>query len=190
MTSLKSSHQSLSRTIRRSALGMTAGACVLLLAACGSDATVDNSDNSSTVPSVTTSTAKPSDAPTPVNPEDAQGNAGDNQANGGAAQDGNVNEVDQVPTQASRTPEDEKYLSMLKDKGVDVTKAEGSDKTGGLEDQVIAAGRAHCEAKKDNKPDIFLPVAAGQLTTMGVYQGEPQEAEKIMQDAATEAYCQ
>lgn len=190
MLSSRSSRWASRSTSRRSALAVSAGACAILLAACGSGATVDNSEESSSVPSVTTSTAKPSDAPTSETPQDAQGGSGDGQAAGGSAEDGGVNEVDQVPTEAQRTPEDGKYLTILQDEGIDVSKADGAGNPGGLEDQLIAAGRAHCEAKNAGKPDVFLPVAAGQISSMGVYEGEPQKAEQIMQDAATKAYCQ
>ena len=174
-------------------------ACVALLSlgaltACGDDETVDNSTESS-VPSVSA----------PESDEDKDGKDGDGESGssstegsdapgsagqGGApAHDGGVDEVDEIPTGAQRSDKDKDFLNRLKDGGIDLTKADDASDIGGLEDQVIAAGQAHCTAEGGGKADVYTPLAAGQLKENGVIDGDPKKAEEAIRNAAKSAYC-
>ena len=178
-------------------------ACVALLSlgaltACGDDETVDNSTESS-VPSVSAPESESK------SDEDKDGKDGDGESGssstegsdapgsagqGGApAHDGGVDEVDEIPTGAQRSDKDKDFLNRLKDGGIDLTKADDASDIGGLEDQVIAAGQAHCTAEGGGKADVYTPLAAGQLKENGVIDGDPKKAEEAIRNAAKSAYC-
>lgn len=177
-------------------------ACAALLSlatltACGGDETVDNSAESTTVPSVTesaTETEKSDD-----DKDDKDGESGSSEGNdapepagdrGGApAQDGAVDEVDDIPSGAQRSDEDKDFLKRLKDSGIDLAKANDAAEIGGLEDQLIAAGHAHCTAEGGGQADVYTPLAAGQLEANGVIDGDPKKAEDAIRKAAKSAYC-
>lgn len=188
------------RTSRGAVVG---AACVALLSlgaltACGDDETVDNSTESS-VPSVSASESESK------SDEDKDGKDGDGESGssstegsdapgsagqGGApAHDGGVDEVDEIPTGAQRSDKDKDFLNRLKDGGIDLTKADDASDIGGLEDQVIAAGQAHCTAEGGGKADVYTPLAAGQLKENGVIDGDPKKAEEAIRNAAKSAYC-
>ncbi len=200
------------RTSRGAVVG---AACVALLSlgaltACGDDETVDNSTESS-VPSVSASesgaksdedksdkvkTDKDSkdggkdgdgeSGSSSTEGSDAPGSAGQG---GAPAHDGGVDEVDEIPTGAQRSDKDKDFLNRLKDGGIDLTKADDASDIGGLEDQVIAAGQAHCTAEGGGKADVYTPLAAGQLKENGVIDGDPKKAEEAIRNAAKSAYC-
>lgn len=195
------------RTSRGAVVG---AACVALLSlgaltACGDDETVDNSTESS-VPSVSASESgsksdegkdgkdskdedKDSDGESgssSTEGSDAPGSAGQG---GAPAHDGGVDEVDEIPTGAQRSDKDKDFLNRLKDGGIDLTKADDASDIGGLEDQVIAAGQAHCTAEGGGKADVYTPLAAGQLKENGVIDGDPKKAEEAIRNAAKSAYC-
>lgn len=178
-------------------------ACVALLSlgaltACGDDETVDNSTESS-VPSVSAPESESK------SDEDKDGKDGDGESGssstegsdapgsagqGGApAHDGGVDEVDEIPNGAQRSDKDKEFLNRLKDGGIDLTKADDASDIGGLEDQVIAAGQAHCTAEGGGKADVYTPLAAGQLKENGVIDGDPKKAEEAIRNAAKSAYC-
>ncbi|MGJ4074644.1 hypothetical protein ACN4BK_06230 [Corynebacterium macclintockiae] len=188
------------RTSRGAVVG---AACVALLSlgaltACGDDETVDNSTESS-VPSVSAPESESK------SDEDKDGKDGDGESGssstegsdapgsagqGGApAHDGGVDEVDEIPTGAQRSDKDKDFLNRLKDGGVDLAKADDASDIGGLEDQVIAAGHAHCTAEGGGKADVYTPLAAGQLKENGVIDGDPKKAEEAIRNAAKSAYC-
>ncbi|MCZ9305565.1 DUF732 domain-containing protein [Corynebacterium macclintockiae] len=188
------------RTSRGAVVG---AACVALLSlgaltACGDDETVDNSTESS-VPSVSAPESESK------SDEDKDGKDGDGESGssstegsdapgsagqGGApAHDGGVDEVDEIPTGAQRSDKDKDFLNRLKDGGIDLTKADDASDIGGLEDQVIAAGQAHCTAEGGGKADVYTPLAAGQLKENGVIDGDPKKAEEAIRNAAKSAYC-
>ncbi|HIW95852.1 MAG TPA: DUF732 domain-containing protein [Candidatus Corynebacterium gallistercoris] len=171
--------------LRKATMAIAAGSATLLLAGCGSDATVDNSE-SSTVASVTPSSSK-SDAATKDKDKESEANA--TAAPAPAPQDGGVDQVEEVPSAPERSAEDEEFLAVLKDKGIDLGSVEGAGNAGGLEDQVIAAGKSQCGAQREGSPEVFLPVAAGQLTTQGVTDKDPEQVEKILRDAVNSSYC-
>lgn len=185
-------------------------ACAALLSlatltACGGDETVDNSAESTTVPSVTESATETekSDGDDDKDGKDAKdgedGESGSSEGNdapepagdrGGApAQDGTVDEVDDIPSGAQRSDEDKDFLKRLKDSGIDLAKANDAAEIGGLEDQLIAAGHAHCTAEGGGQADVYTPLAAGQLEANGVIDGDPKKAEDAIRKAAKSAYC-
>lgn len=188
------------RTSRGAVVG---AACVALLSlgaltACGDDETVDNSTESS-VPSVSAPESESK------SDEDKDGKDGDGESgssstegsdapgsagqDGAPAHDGGVDEVDEIPTGAQRSDKDKDFLNRLKDGGIDLTKADDASDIGGLEDQVIAAGQAHCTAEGGGKADVYTPLAAGQLKENGVIDGDPKKAEEAIRNAAKSAYC-
>ncbi|MGJ4082694.1 hypothetical protein ACN4DW_05125 [Corynebacterium macclintockiae] len=188
------------RTSRGAVVG---AACVALLSlgaltACGDDETVDNSTESS-VPSVSAPESESK------SDEDKDGKDGDGESgssstegsdapgsagqDGAPAHDGGVDEVDEIPSGAQRSDKDKDFLNRLKDGGIDLTKADDASDIGGLEDQVIAAGQAHCTAEGGGKADVYTPLAAGQLKENGVIDGDPKKAEEAIRNAAKSAYC-
>lgn len=182
-------------------------ACAALLSlatltACGGDETVDNSAESTTVPSVTesaTETEKSDDKDGKDGADDKDGESGSSESNdapesagdrGGApASDGTVDEVDDIPSGAQRSDQDKDFLKRLKDGGIDLAKANDAAEIGGLEDQLIAAGHAHCTAEGGGQADVYTPLAAGQLEANGVIDGDPKKAEDAIREAAKSAYC-
>lgn len=195
-------------TKSRKATAITGAACAALLSlgtltACGGDETVDNSADSTTVPSVTESTSETaksgesdeSDKSDKSKDDDSDSSdssdAPSSAAEGGGApaHDGAVDEVDEIPSGTQRSDKDKDFLKRLKDGGVDLAKADDAADIGGLEDQVIAAGHAHCTAEGGGKEDVYTPLAAGQLQTNGVIDGDPKKAEDAIREAAKSAYC-
>lgn len=185
-------------------------ACAALLSlatltACGGDETVDNSAESTTVPSVTESATETEKADGDEDSEgkdgegSEDGESGSSEGNdapesagdrGGApASDGTVDEVDDIPSGAQRSDQDKDFLKRLKDSGIDLAKANDAAEIGGLEDQVIAAGHAHCTAEGGGQADVYTPLAAGQLEANGVIDGDPKKAEDAIREAAKSAYC-
>lgn len=179
-------------------------ACAALLSlatltACGGDETVDNSAESTTVPSVTESASETekSDGDDGKDGEDSEsGSSEDNDApepagdrDGAPAQDGAVDEVDNIPSGTQRSDQDKDFLKRLKDSGIDLAKANDAAEIGGLEDQLIAAGHAHCTAEGGGQADVYTPLAAGQLEANGVIDGDPKKAEDAIREAAKSAYC-
>lgn len=189
----------------RKTTAITGAACAALLSlgtltACGGDETVDNSADSTTVPSVTESTSETAksgeadesdkskdDDSDPSDSSDAPSSAAE--GGGAPAHDGAVDEVDEIPSGTQRSDKDKDFLKRLKDGGVDLAKADDAADIGGLEDQVIAAGHAHCTAEGGGKEDVYTPLAAGQLQTNGVIDGDPKKAEDAIREAAKSAYC-
>ena len=180
-------------------------ACAALLSlatltACGGDETVDNSAESTTVPSVTESaTEKSDDKDGKDGADDKDGESGSSEGNdapepagdrdGAPAQDGAVDEVDDIPSGTQRSDQDKDFLKRLKDGGIDLAKANDAAEIGGLEDQLIAAGHAHCTAEGGGQADVYTPLAAGQLEANGVIDGDPKKAEDAIREAAKSAYC-
>ena len=182
-------------------------ACAALLSlatltACGGDETVDNSAESTTVPSVTESASETEksdgdDGKDAKDGEDSEsGSSEDNDApepagdrDGAPAQDGAVDEVDNIPSGTQRSDQDKDFLKRLKDSGIDLAKANDAAEIGGLEDQLIAAGHAHCTAEGGGQADVYTPLAAGQLEANGVIDGDPKKAEDAIREAAKSAYC-
>lgn len=180
-------------------------ACAALLSlatltACGGDETVDNSAESTTVPSVTESaTEKSDDKDGKDGADDKDGESGSSEGNdapepagdrgGVPASDGTVDEVDDIPSGAQRSDQDKDFLKRLKDGGIDLAKANDAAEIGGLEDQLIAAGHAHCTAEGGGQADVYTPLAAGQLEANGVIDGDPKKAEDAIRKAAKSAYC-
>lgn len=183
-------------------------ACAALLSlatltACGGDETVDNSAESTTVPSVTESATETEKSDDKKDDEDGaddkDGESGSSESNdapesagdrGGApASDGTVDEVDDIPSGAQRSDQDKDFLKRLKDSGIDLAKANDAAEIGGLEDQLIAAGHAHCTAEGGGQADVYTPLAAGQLEANGVIDGDPKKAEDAIRKAAKSAYC-
>ncbi|CAM2847167.1 DUF732 domain-containing protein [Corynebacterium jeikeium] len=189
----------------RAAAGAACAALLSLatLTACGGDETVDNSAESTTVPSVTesaTETEKSDDAKDGKDGgDDKDGESGSSEGSdapapagdrgGEPARDGAVDEVDDIPSGAQRSDQDKDFLKRLKDGGIDLTKANDAAEIGGLEDQVIAAGHAHCTAEGGGQADVYTPLAAGQLEANGVIDGDPKKAEDAIREAAKSAYC-
>lgn len=164
------------------------------LVACGSDSTVENnakSSGESSVPSVsssaTNSSAKPSESDAPSD-SSAVESSSSGESPAVTAPDGSVREVDEVPAGEGRTREDEDFLKELTDKGVDFNKAGDKNASANLQDQVLAAARASCQEHGEDRIQNYLPMAAGQLQAQGVVD-KPEEAAKVIQDAAKKVYC-
>lgn len=159
---------------------------VTLLASCGSS-TVDNAEDSNatgqTIPSVSASK-------TTKNTAAASADISGRELSSAEPQDGSIKEVDGIPSTAERTQEDKDFLESLTKKGVDFSDNKEVQKTGGLEDQVVAAGNAHCQLRDKDIEDVFIPMAAGQIVEQGLFDGTPQELEGILIDAAKSAYCE
>lgn len=186
-------------------VGATCAALLSLgtLTACGGDETVDNSAESTTVPSVTESDESESEKSKDDkddkdkdgedgesgSAEDSEASAPAGDRDGAPAQDGTVDEVDEIPSGTQRSDEDKDFLNRLKDGGIDLSKANDAEEIGGLEDQLIAAGHAHCTAEGGGQADVYTPLAAGQLETNGVIDGDPKKAEDAIREAAKSAYC-
>lgn len=175
------------RASRRTLLLASSLPLLLALTACGDDSTAENPGDaaSSSVPSVSQSasaSAEPSaesSAPAPEN----------NNGGGAPAEDSGAEQVEEVPSGTGRSSEDQDYLNRLKDGKVDLSKAPGASEPGGTEDQLIAAGRGYCQSKEAGGEDVFTALAAGQLKTQGVVDGDPEDVQKTIVDAANEAYC-
>ena len=175
------------RASRRTLLLASSLPLLLAVTACGDDSTAENPGDaaSSSVPSVSQSasaSAEPSaesSAPAPEN----------NNGGGAPAEDSGAEQVEEVPSGTGRSSEDQDYLNRLKDGKVDLSKAPGASEPGGTEDQLIAAGRGYCQSKEAGGEDVFTALAAGQLKTQGVVDGDPEDVQKTIVDAANEAYC-
>ncbi|MDO5731170.1 DUF732 domain-containing protein [Corynebacterium sphenisci] len=155
-----------------------AAAAALALAGCG-DATVDSAD-------VTSTTAPPS---TRAGGDGAREDAARRTASSTpAAPEGRAERriTDPAATRAEDapdrrmplTPADEDFLAALDEAGIDVT---------GTEDQLIAAGHAHCGAADADA--AIVSAAAGQLVTQGRVEGEAEDVARKIAAAADEAYC-
>lgn len=168
---------------------------VLGIAACGSDS-VDNSSaeatNSATVPSVSSSASDKSDKKDSKDKNSTSSESASEKKFSGKSEplpeDGGVEQVDKVPSGAAHSEEDKKFLDALRKKGIDLSKTDAEKS--GLEDSVIAAGTSYCRAQEDGQQDTLLPLAAGQLQSLGIVNGDPRETEKVLVDAAKSAYCQ
>lgn len=175
------------RASRRTLLLASSLPLLLAVTACGDDSTAENPGDaaSSSVPSVgqsASASAEPSaesSAPAPEN----------NNGGGAPAEDSGAEQVEEVPSGTGRSSEDQDYLNRLKDGKVDLSKAPGASEPGGTEDQLIAAGRGYCQSKEAGGEDVFTALAAGQLKTQGVVDGDPEDVQKTIVDAANEAYC-
>lgn len=169
----------------RSLAAVLAGAA-LSLAACGT-ATVDNTESTETdVPSASVS------ASSSTSSSAAKGSGSSSQATGSGgreARDGSVNEVTELPEGEERAKEEEDYLAGLADSGVDFDKEKKTEEQTGLEDQALAAGRAHCNLDDSPLADVLIPMAAGQFVEQGLFDGTPQQLEGIMIDAAKSKLC-
>lgn len=189
------------KNISRGFLAVGAASALMLtgLTACGSDSTVDNSQEAaeSAIPSV-------SSAPDDQKGEDSGDSKDDSKDDSDSessqdhaappapapdAEDSGAEEVEEVPSGANRSPEDEDYLNSLKDKGLDVSAVEGASQPGGLEDQLIAAGQSYCSNKANGQPGIFAALAAGQLQAQGISDRDPKELEGFIVEAADSAFC-
>ena len=164
------------------------------LVACGSDSTVDNnakSSSESSVPSVsssaTSSSAKSSESDASSASSTAESSSS-GQSPTVTAADGSVQEVDEVPAGEGRAREDEDFLKELTSKGVDFNKVGDKSASANLQDQVIAAAKASCQENGDERIRDYLPMAAGQLQAQGVVD-KPEDAAKVIQDAAKKVYC-
>jgi len=143
-------------------LVVVGAALCLTLAGCGS-ATVDSE------PSQETEVApleRELDAPTSA--EETTSAASKSQEDRGAR------EISEIPT--AELPESEaKYLSKLKDAGVNVD---------GVEDQLLGAGKAACEEN-----DVTISAVAGQLVEQKRTTLSFEELSKLIQDSARSGIC-
>lgn len=165
--------------MRATRLAAAAAAAALALAGCG-DATVDSADVTSTTasPSITTTGdaggrgdgARRTASSTPAAPE--------GRAERRITDPAATRAEDAPDRRMPLTPADEDFLAALDEAGIDVT---------GTEDQLIAAGHAHCG---DADADAAIVAAvAGQLVAQGRVDGEAGDVAGEIADAADEAYC-
>ncbi|MEJ6549752.1 DUF732 domain-containing protein [Corynebacterium sp. USCH3] len=150
------------------------------LAACGGDSTVDSDDDaqSSGVPSVSSSTTGSATASSPTSsPAPDAGDGGE------TPRDGEVNEVEEPGGEvAPRMPEDDAFLSELKDNDIDLGDSE-------IQDQVIAAAHEQCLANEEGRDGFAVPMIAGQLQVQELTEVSAEDAERIITEAAESHYC-
>lgn len=164
--------------MRAARFAAAAAAAALALAGCG-DATVDSAD-------VTSTTASPGAT---AGEAGGRGDAARRTASSTpAAPEGRAERriTDPAATRAEDapdhrmplTPADEDFLAALDEAGIDVT---------GTEDQLIAAGHAHCGGADADA--AIVAAAAGQLIAQGRVDGEAADVAGEIAAAADEAYC-
>lgn len=79
------------------------------------------------------------------------------------------------------TADDEKFLDALSDARI---------KVDGTEDQLIAAGHVHCDAKGGDGADtVLVDAVAGQLIEQGRTEADAAAVAKSIANAAETAYC-
>lgn len=147
---------------RRMPLAAVLAVPALALAACGGS-TVDTAELEET-PAESTGTSS-SETPT--------------RTAGGADKaviDDGATQVSEVPdNQMPLTEADVDYLDALEKAGIAVE---------GTEDQLIAAGHAHC-----GPDEVLVDAAAGQMVTQGRVKLTAGEVSRVIGDAADDAYC-
>src|SRR5699024_7482500 len=86
----------------------------------------------------------------------------DHGASGKGAQDGAVEEVEDVPEGEDRSEGEESFLAALEKSGVHFDKVDEASRNA-VESQIIAAGYHHC--RESDTP--LIGVAAGQMLAQG-----------------------
>ncbi|WP_075693390.1 DUF732 domain-containing protein [Corynebacterium sphenisci] len=165
--------------MRAARFAAAAAAAALALAGCG-DATVDSADVTSTTASPSTTTtgeaggredgARRTASSTPVAPE--------GRAERRITDPAATRAADAPDHRMPLTPADEDFLAALDEAGIDVT---------GTEDQLIAAGHAHCGGADADA--AIVAAVAGQLVAQGRVDGEAGDVAGEIAAAADEAYC-
>ena len=59
----------------------------------------------------------------------------------------------------------------------------------GIEDQVIASGHEQCLANEEGRDSFAVPMVAGQLQALELTDMDPEEAGRIIREAAEAHYC-
>src|SRR5699024_4166696 len=89
----------------------------------------------------------------------------DHGASGKGAQDGAVEEVEDVPEGEDRSEGEESFLAALEKSGVHFDKVDEASRNA-VESQIIAAGYHHC--RESDTP--LIGVAAGQMLGQGLVE--------------------
>lgn len=167
--------------MRQASAVLTLAASALILAACG-EATVDSSDvtASSSSAAPTESTASSASATTSASSASSSPSApGSPQASSAsAATDGEqpAREISSVPDQASRySPEEQKFLDEIRNKGVNVE---------GVEDQLTATGLSVCDGTTFTRDAV-----AGQLVEQRRTNLDPAATATLIDDTAHAHLC-
>ncbi|WP_448852615.1 DUF732 domain-containing protein [Corynebacterium sp. 335C] len=163
----------------RAGLAAAAACAALALGACGG-ATVDTAEIEAAESASSEAPAESSSAEKSA-PESESGRRGPDHAPNPRATERDVNDpgatrADSAPdNRMPLTKEDERFLDALEADGIAVD---------GTEDQLIGAGHAHCG------PDgALVNAVAGQLVTQGRTDKSPEDAARVIADAADAAYC-
>lgn len=158
--------------MRQASAVLTLAASALILAACG-EATVDSSDvtasSSSAAPTESTASSASSSPSAPGSPQASSASA---------ATDGEqpAREISSVPDQASRySPEEQKFLDEIRNKGVNVE---------GVEDQLTATGLSVCDGTTFTRDAV-----AGQLVEQRRTNLDPAATATLIDDTAHAHLC-
>ncbi|WPF66018.1 MULTISPECIES: DUF732 domain-containing protein [unclassified Corynebacterium] len=97
-------------------------------------------------------------------------------------QDSGAREIESLPEpQGATTPEEQGYLDLVADGGVDTQK---------VSDQLIAAAQSVCTAAAEGtEGDATAQAIGGQLVEQGFTELDAQKAAELIENSAREAYC-
>lgn len=164
--------------MRQASAVLALAASALLLAACG-EATVDSSDVTASSSSVAPTESTASSASTTTSASSSSSAPGSPQAgSASAATDGEqpAREISSVPDQASRySPEEQKFLDEIRNKGVNVE---------GVEDQLTATGLSVCDGTTFTRDAV-----AGQLVEQRRTNLDPAATATLIDDTAHAHLC-
>ncbi|MBV7296066.1 DUF732 domain-containing protein [Corynebacterium sp. TAE3-ERU12] len=171
--------------MRRSALSQRRAAVVaamvvtgLSVSACGG-ATVEDSEVTDTEIVTTTSTTTKKKDDKDKKTEADSTRPSKTKAGDPPIPDPGPTRIDEAPdNRMPLTEADEDYLLAITDFGVDIS---------GTEDQLIAAGHAHCNGTESDK--AIVDAAAGQLVAQGRTEKKPEEVSAVIAKSADKAYC-
>ncbi|WP_288832823.1 DUF732 domain-containing protein [uncultured Corynebacterium sp.] len=161
--------------MRQASAVLTLAASALILAACG-EATVDSSDVTASSSSAAPTESTASSASATTSASSAPGSPQASSAS--AATDGEqpAREISSVPDQASRySPEEQKFLDEIRNKGVNVE---------GVEDQLTATGLSVCDGTTFTRDAV-----AGQLVEQRRTNLDPAATATLIDDTAHAHLC-
>ncbi|KQB83343.1 DUF732 domain-containing protein [Corynebacterium oculi] len=176
--------------MRRIALGGVALIAAASMAACGG-ATVEGGDGAEgtegTVAPLTRSQSASSEASEQPSTSatasaEASSKSAAEPARTAAEKDSGAREIESLPEpQGATTPEEQDYLDLVADGGVDTQK---------VSDQLIAAAQSVCTAAAEGtEGDATAQAIGGQLVEQGFTELDAQKAAELIESSARKAYC-
>lgn len=151
---------------RKSAAQLSVLACAALLAACGGEATVDNTDPTASVPPLTRPSSDKADATTTqARPTQSVG------------RDLPGREIEEAPA-VQFSAEEQAYLDALAEEGVKVS---------GVEGPLIGAAIEVCQ--EGGNGDVIAGAIGGQLVEQKRTELTADAAAALIKDQAKKAYC-